>query len=54
MACAIGGGFCRSVKPVVGAEADVTYVLGNSSSFRFGGFGSADDRISIGGRQIRG
>src|ERR1700685_3384237 len=28
IACAIGGGFCRSVKPVVGADADVTMGLG--------------------------
>src|SRR6187549_813382 len=28
MACAIGGGFCRSVKPVVGALAEVTNCLG--------------------------
>jgi hypothetical protein len=30
MACAIGGGFCRSVKPVVGALAEVTNCFGTS------------------------
>ena len=32
IACAIGGGFCRSVKPVVGALAEVTNCLG---TFKF-------------------
>jgi hypothetical protein len=32
IACAIGGGYCMSVKPVVGALADVTNCLGKNAS----------------------